>query len=197
MPEVSRGVRRRRRALFLPCILAALLAGCTAAPPRDGVVAVRPQRATIAAFSFDGRIAVKQDDSRHSGNIAWQHKADADAILLTTPLGQGVAQIERDARGARLTGADREVLEAADWEGLSARVFGVALPLSGLPRWLLGDVAPTGRDAQGRPQTALADGWEVRYLDYESDAPGALPVLMEFRRGDIELRLKIDAWVLE
>lgn len=166
-------------------------------PARDAVATPRPPRERIAAFALDGRIAVRQEETRHSANIAWRHTATADEILLTTPLGQGVAQLGRDARGARLVGTDKGVVEAPDWEGLSAQVFGFALPLAGLPRWLVGDVAPSARDDRGRPLAARADGWEIRYLDYESETPGALPVLMEFRRDDIELRLKVDSWQLD
>lgn len=105
-----------------------------------------------------------------------------------------MAELARDARGARLVTADKQVVEASDWEELSSRIFGFSLPLSGMPRWLLGDVRPTARDGQGRPLAALADGWDIRYLDYESAAPGALPVLIELRHDDIELRLKVDEW---
>lgn len=165
-------------------------------PAREAETAPRPGRTAIATYSFDGRIAVRRDQTHHYANIGWRHTADTDEILLTTPLGQGVAELSRDARGARLVTADQQVTEASDWENLSASVFGFALPLSGLPRWLLADVAPTARDDQGRPLTALAGGWVIRYLDYESPARDALPVLIEFRRDDIELRLKVNAWQL-
>lgn len=173
-----------------------MLAGCEALPPRQGDIPPRPARAGIAAFSLDGRVAARQEQTRHYANIAWHHTDAADDILLTTPLGQGVAELSRDAGGARLVAADKQVVIAADWEGLSAQVFGFALPLAGMPHWLLGDVAPTQRDGLGRPTAAVADGWDIRYLDYESPAADALPVLMEFRRDDIELRIKVDAWQL-
>jgi outer membrane lipoprotein LolB len=157
----------------------------------------RPARAGIAAFAIDGRIAVRHEDRRHRAGIAWRHTAAADEILLTGPLGQGVAELSRDARGARLVTADKEVVEAEDWEALSQRVFGFALPLAGMPRWLVGDLPAASRDALGRPQAAITHGWEIRYLDYESDRADALPALIEFRRGDTDMRLKIDSWQLD
>lgn len=166
-------------------------------PPQDRETVARPARAAVVAFVADGRLAARQGETRSHVNFSWRHRREADDILLTTPLGQGVAELTRDARGARLATADRQTAAAADWEGLSAQVFGFALPLSTLPRWLLGDVAATVRDAAGRPQQALADGWDIRYLAYESPAADALPTLVEFRREDIELRLKVDEWRLE
>ncbi|MBI4986754.1 MAG: outer membrane lipoprotein LolB [Rhodocyclales bacterium] len=174
-----------------------LLPGCEQLPPREGAAPLRPARAAIAAFSFDGRISVRHDETRDSVNIDWRHRPETDEILLTTSLGQGVAQLHRDAGGARLVKSDKEVIAAADWEELSGRVFGFPLPLSDLPRWLLADVAPSAFDLRGRPQAAQAAGWQIRYLDYESDLPGALPVLVELRRDRIELRLKVDTWRLE
>lgn len=145
---------------------------------------------------MDGRVAAHRGDTHHYANISWRHAPAGDDIVLTTPLGQGVAQLSRSAEGARLKVADGRVVAAADWEELSARVFGFALPLEGMPRWLLGDVAATQRDGKDRPQTALANGWVIRYLGYESDAADALPVLVDFRRDDIEVRLKVDSWQL-
>lgn len=163
-------------------------------PAKSADLPPRPARAAIAAFSLDGRISARQDQTRHFANVSWQHRADSDDILLTTPLGQGVAELGRDARGTHLVTADRQTVDAQNWDELSARVFGFTLPLADMPRWLLGDVAAGSRDELGRPQSALIDGWEIRYADYESAAADALPALVEFRRGDIEVRIKVDAW---
>lgn len=156
----------------------------------------RPSRSDIPAFSFDGRVAARQETTQHYANISWRHTRETDDIVLTTPLGQGVAELVRDAGGARLKSADGRSVSAAGWEELSSRVFGFALPLDGMPRWLLGDVATARRDAQGRPLAAQADGWDIDYHAYESEAADALPTLVEFRRGDIDVRLKVDTWQL-
>jgi outer membrane lipoprotein LolB len=118
--------------------------------------------------------------------MAWRHKRDRDEILLTTPLGQGMAELTRDARGARLLTADGREFTALDWEDLATKVFGFRLPLDRLPAWLAGK------------QPANVSGWRVSYLDYESDAVDALPTLIEVKHDDdLELRLKIDSWGAE
>jgi outer membrane lipoprotein LolB len=156
----------------------------------------RPVRADIPAFTIDGRVSARQGATHHYANISWRHTRTLDDIVLTTPLGQGVAELNRDATGAQLKSADGKTVAEPDWEALSARVFGFELPLEGMPRWLLGDVTPTQRDEPGRPLAAQVDGWDIHYLGYESDAADALPVLIEFRRDDIEVRLKVDSWQL-
>lgn len=125
---------------------------------------------------------MQQGETRHYANIAWQHNPQRDSILVTTPLGQGVAELSRDNAGARLVTADRVEVTAADWEALAARVLGARLPLNDLALWV------TGR-APG-PES----GWQVDYLDYENEAPDALPILIELKHDDIGVRLKIDEW---
>jgi outer membrane lipoprotein LolB len=160
--------------------LALWLGACTNLPPASSLAA-RPAANEISTFAFSGRIAVRQGEQRHHVKIDWRHTAANDEILLTTPLGQGIAELMRDARGARLELADRRSYAAADWSDLSAEVFGFRLPLSGALRWLLGDLSDTGE-------------WQVRIEERESEAPNALPTVIELERGDIGVRVKIDEW---
>ena len=189
------------RRLFL-LALALALGGCVLQPPRpEGSSGPqRPPRAAIESFNLDGRLSVRQGENRHHVSLTWHHTAAADELFLSGPLGQGLAELQRDASGARLLTADRQTTSASDWEELSAQVFGSPLPLSNLPRWLLADLpgaAVTAWDEQGRPANATVEGWRIDYLDYESAAADALPTLLEFHRDDMDLRLKIDTWSLE
>lgn len=154
-----------------------LLAGCAANP----ILPDRPPAQAITAFAFTGRLAVRQGETRHHVRVDWRHTKGRDDILLTTPLGQGVAEITRDARGARLMLADRREFNAADWGDLSEQVFGFRLPLATSARWLLGDTAP-------------AEGWRVTIVERENTAPNALPGIIELECDDIAVRLKIDEW---
>lgn len=159
-------------------LLALLLAGCALVP----MVPSRPAAQEIQQFSFVGRLAVRQGETRHHVNIDWRHDTRHDEILLTTPLGQGVAELVRDAGGARLTLADKRRYVAEDWSALSRQVFGFALPLGASARWLLGDIAAT-------------EGWRVTVVEREAEQAGALPTVIELERDDIALRLKIDEWI--
>ena len=132
-------------------------------------------------FSFSGRLTVRQGETRHHVNIDWQHDSAHDTILLATPLGQGVAEIERDSAGARLMLADKRRFEADDWGTLAEQIFGFHLPLRGSARWLLGEPTDT-------------EGWHITVVERESKAPGALPTVIELEHNDIAVRLKIDEW---
>lgn len=162
--------------LWWACAL--LLAGCATV----GTLPQRPATQDITQFAFVGRLAVRQGETRHHANVDWRHDSRRDEILLTTPLGQGIAELVRDAGGARLTLADRRSYAAADWGALSQQVFGFSLPLGASPRWLLGELGAT-------------EGWRVTVVERESAAVDALPTVIELERDDIVVRLKIDEWI--
>lgn len=125
---------------------------------------------------------MRQGEVRHNARVDWRHATGRDEILLTTPFGQGVAELTRDASGARLVLADQRRFVADDWSTLAQQVFGFPLPLGTSARWLLGDVADT-------------EGWRVTIVERESAAVDALPTVFELERDDIAVRLKIDEWI--
>lgn len=180
---------------FAMCLITS---GCAPLPPTTQDLPLRQSRSRITSFTLDGRIAVHQGDRHYSGNISWQHAAEHDEMLLTTPLGQGIAELIRNPADARLTLADRREFAAADWEELATRVLGISLPLTALPRWLVAEIPATAQDVAldetGRLQHLRIDGWRVSYLDYENENANALPILIELQRDDIDVRLKIDEW---
>lgn len=156
----------------------------------------RPQRQAIAGFYVEARISVRRDDKPYHASLSWRHVAQRDEILLTGPFGQGIAELVREPAGTRLTTSDRRVFSAPDWSGLTEKVFGVALPLDGMSRWMTGVVTGAELDAMNRPIRAQEDGWNISYSAYESAAPNALPSVLELQRDDIEVRMKIDRWEL-
>lgn len=154
--------------------------------------------ATDAEFDLSGRIAVRYRDDAGSGNIAWRHAARADELLLTSPLGQGIARIVRTGDEVSLTTQDGREFRAADAESLTEQVLGFRLPLLGLADWVRGRAAskpapePTRerRDAAGRLAELEQSGWKVQYLEYA----GALPSRLTLTYPGLELRLAISEW---
>lgn len=168
----------QRLAGLLACLC---LSACLTLGPRPEPV-TRPPLESITGFSLTGRLSIRQEGKSYHVGIQWQHDADHDSIFLTGPLGQGLAELESDARGARLTTSDQKTATAATADELARELLGFDLPLSALPAWVL-----------GRPQTVAE--WQVNVLRRESDADDALPALLELKWGeDLNVRLKIDEW---
>jgi outer membrane lipoprotein LolB len=149
-------------------------------------------------FELSGRIALRYRDDAGSGNIAWRHASRSDELLLTTPLGQGMARIVRRGDEVTLTAQDGREFKAADAETLTDQVLGFRLPLIGLADWVRGRAAPRPapepkrerRDAAGRLAELEQSGWKVEYLEYA----GALPSRLTLTYPGLELRLAISEW---
>jgi len=178
-----------RFAFFWACLL---LAGCTTLEQQPA-----PAGSVGEAFYLSGRVTVKYGNEALSGKISWQHDPVSDDLLLSNPLGQGVARIVRHDALASLTTSDQKVYQASDVESLTAQVLGWRLPLAGLPDWVRGRAA-AGAPAQTRLDSAhrLAElrqsGWLVEFLDY--NASYGLPQRLRLSRDDMEIRLVIDQW---
>jgi outer membrane lipoprotein LolB len=154
-------------------LFAAAVAAC--AP-----VEIKPPAGPLE-FSFAGRIAARYGSESFTGNVAWRHAREGDELLISTPTGQGVAQIVRQGDAVLLKTAEPREYRDSDPEALTERVLGFRLPIDGLADWV-----------QGKPSPALESrGWRVEYQ--ERDAQGR-PTRMRLTYQGIELRLAISQW---
>ena len=160
---------------FLLPLCLSLLSACASLPPPA------PVSAGVENFALAGRLSVRQGEMRHHVGISWRHEAARDEIFLSGPLGQGLAELTRDAPGARLLTSARTVVTAPDSESLAERALGARLPLSNLPRWVVA-VPPE--------PTFDVDGWRIEVREVADGRPA----LIELRRDDIEAVLRIDSW---
>ena len=147
-------------------------------------------------FELSGRIAVRYNNEGSSGNIAWRHRAAGDEMLITSPLGQGVARIEREGDTVTVTASDQRVYRAHDAESLTEQVLGFRVPLAGLADWVRARPAPgparETRDPRGRLNELRQDGWHIYYLAYRDDSE--LPARLRLVYPGLDLRLAISEW---
>lgn len=161
-------MRQAKRAVWLFLLL------CACAQ-----VDLRPPAQT--EFDLLGRIAARYKDDGFTGNVNWRHAADGDEMLITTPLGQGVARIVRQGDAVQLTTADGKEFRAADSESLTERVLGFRLPIEGLADWV-----------QGKPSPTLESrGWKVEYLERDEQKR---PRLMRMTYQGVEVRFAVTQW---
>lgn len=193
--------RRGWRVLAMAGALGAstLLSACSQLVSQpDTTLSTQPGATLTEAYNVSGRLLIRQGERQNSAHFLWRHRPDQDAILLATPLGQGLAELHRDARGAWLRHADGRLVQAADWQTLAAELLGQELPLQELEHWLLGrpPAAAQGRslDARGRLASMVLDDWQITYRRYRDDSASALPQLIELVRGDTLARLFMDDW---
>jgi outer membrane lipoprotein LolB len=173
------------RALMLAAALAA--AGCaelTARAPGERV-----------EFEFTARFAARYRDEAASGQLAWRHDDARDQVLISSPFGQGLARVTRDASGATLVMADNRRYAARDAEALTEQVLGFRLPLRGLADWVRArpaDGAPARTEfaPDGRLAALEQQGWRVEYQAYDAGKPSRLRLYYP----GLELRIAISEW---
>jgi outer membrane lipoprotein LolB len=161
------------RAVRVVVLLTALLAACAQ-------VEIRPPEGPFE-FSLAGRIAARYGAESFTGNIAWRHARHGDELLISTPTGQGVAQIVRQGQAVLLKTAEPREYRDNDAEALTERVLGFRIPIDGLADWVQGKPSP---QLEGR-------GWKVEYQDYDAERR---PTRMRLTYQGIELRLAISQW---
>lgn len=155
-------------------------------------------RNAAPAFELQGRLSASDGQQAASGRVEWQHIRGTHHFTLLTPLGQVVAQLDADARGARLQTADGQVLSADSAEALLPQVLGVDVPIGRLGLWVQAAPGPEAeirnRDSAGRPALVIDLGWRIEYLDYAGESADAPPARLDISRGDARIRLVIDSW---
>ncbi|HSD53005.1 MAG TPA: lipoprotein insertase outer membrane protein LolB [Burkholderiales bacterium] len=176
------------RTLPLTFFVVALLAACAGVAP--------PQAAREGEFAVIGRVAVRYGDEAASGRVAWRHSDLDDSLLISTPLGQGIAEITRRDGVYTLVTSDQQRFTATDPEQLTEQALGYALPLGGLPDWLRGRAQPDVPAQVRYDGKQLAElrqqGWTIEYLAYGDD--GRLPMRLRLTRGTFDIRLAIEEW---
>lgn len=168
---------------WLACLAALLLLACAEAPPLSDVpLTLGPPLQRLIA---EGRVSLRQGDRRDYLRFRWEHAPGSDVVLLMSPLGQGMAELARDAAGARLTQPNQAVVVADTLPQLAQRVFGAPLPLEAVADWLRG----------ARPDlSGEVDGWRVTISDTSAFRQSRLLRVMEASREDVEFKLIVDDW---
>jgi outer membrane lipoprotein LolB len=172
--------------LALGFAAAAVLGACASLPESRFPLA--------GGFELSGRVAVRNGKDAASGRIFWRHSTDADELLITSPLGQGIARINRERDQFRLVTGDNKEYRAADAESLTEQALGWRLPLDGLSDWVQARASP-GRPAEMRGEADKGlelrqDGWHVAYEEFR----GGKPFRMRLTREGLEIRLILDQW---
>jgi outer membrane lipoprotein LolB len=149
---------------------------------------------------------VKGGKESFSGGVQWRHSGGGDEILLLSPLGQTLAQIQRTPDGVYLTTSEHKRYYATDVESLTEQALGWRLPLMGLQYWVQSLNSPATAsaidlDMDGSVVAIRQDGWEIDYSGYAPAAPVQIrqsattyPRLLVLKRNGLQIKLIIDNW---
>jgi len=175
------------------------LTGCASAPPQ--VVVAGLNQIAQERFELDGRIAMRYRDDSASATIHWQHKPENDSLTLSSPLGQTLTALTRDASGATLVDSEQKTHRAQNVAELTERLLGWQLPLDNLTYWVVGRAAPDityqlQQDNEHGLTRLTQSGWVVTYSRWQQVDGVNLPSKLSLVGRGVELRLVIVDWKL-
>lgn len=191
--------------IILPLLLL-LLSACTTmpnhSPVADPEIAWQERQYRLASLSdwtLSGRLGIQSDHEAWHVSINWEQQQQNYAILLSAPLGQGSLKLSGDADTVTLQTDEGESVSASDPGELLYRQFGWKVPVKSLRYWVLGVPAPGNQreeqlDEYGRLVQLQQDGWEIRFLDYESRMGIELPGRVFVNNHKAKVRLVISDW---
>lgn len=175
------------------------LAGCASVPPQIPVSGLN--QTVQEKFELDGRMAVRYRDDSSSAVIHWQHRPEIDSLTLSSPLGQTLTALTRDASGVTLIDSEQRTHRAQNVAELTERLLGWQLPLENLSYWIVGHAAPAQsyqmqQDAEHGLTRLIQSGWVVTYSRWQQVDGVNLPNKLTLAGRGVEVRLVIGGWKL-
>lgn len=191
-------------------LLALALGACAVRPPR-----VEPESAAFLqaraesmqawpAWSFEGRVAVRDGKEGGSGRIRWREDGGTYEISLRAPVSATTWVLAGDAVQCELRGIAPQPLRGVDPGELLARETGWHLPVAHARSWVRGlaldpGTARLGPLRDGLPRLLEEDGWAVEFREWSPAVDGRPPMPQRIiaRRAPWEARLAIADWSLQ
>jgi outer membrane lipoprotein LolB len=153
----------------------------------------------IDHVSFIGRIAVANTEHSDSGSIEWQGDFLRQQIVLLSPIGTTVAEINHRPEQTQLSLSQEQTVVAQNVEEVTRRMLGYPLPLEGMPWWVIGQSWPSSpvnivKDAAGRVSSLSQDNWLITYGQWQKINNLWLPKSISLTQEDIRIRIHVDKW---
>jgi outer membrane lipoprotein LolB len=152
---------------------------------------------------LSGKISVRYEHNNKPqnlpGSFEWEQTGNSLQITLFSPVGQTIAKITQNDRGALLEQEGKMPLQADNLDQLLADALRWPLPVSGMRDWLQGFIRqPDGSRTAltASDQTISSDGWNIRYASWHESTNS--PKRIDLNRyttsaGEVTLNIFIEA----
>lgn len=155
--------------LVMVLLVGVTLTACQTLPQPKAVPT--PEVATdVLNFAITGKIGIttQTSDGKRAGSAfyTWSQEKERFAIELTGVLGMGATLISFDGKTAKLVSDKTGEIVADSPEDLLLRATGYQAPISQLPYWIVGKVAPDDVDSvfdDGRLTTSNNHQWSATF----------------------------------
>lgn len=152
---------------------------------------------------LSGKISVRYEHNNKPqnlpGSFEWEQTGNSLQITLFSPVGQTIAKITQNERGALLEQEGKMPLQADNLDQLLADALRWPLPVSGMRDWLQGFIRQSDGSRTAlvaTNQTISSDGWNIRYASWHESTNS--PKRIDLNRyttsvGEVTLNIFIEA----
>lgn len=155
-------------------------------------------------YQARGKFAYITANKTNAANFSWfQHTANEYRLLLTTPFGNRVVELNVTPSMTQLTDDQNKIHLNSDAEALIYQLTGMTIPINSLRQWLVGlpgESTDYRLDKNYRmTELNFAEGglqWHVKYLGYSDKTIPALPTDLEITQGGQKIKLRVSNWDL-
>jgi outer membrane lipoprotein LolB len=152
---------------------------------------------------LSGKISVRYEHNNKPqnlpGSFEWEQTGNSLQITLFSPVGQTIAKITQNERGALLEQEGKMPLQADNLDQLLADALRWPLPVSGMRDWLQGFIRqPDGSRTAltASDQIISSNGWSIRYASWHESTNS--PKRIDLNRyttsaGEVTLNIFIEA----
>lgn len=152
---------------------------------------------------LSGKISVRYEHNNKPqnlpGSFEWEQTGNSLQITLFSPVGQTIAKITQNERGALLEQEGKMPLQADNLDLLLADALRWPLPVSGMRDWLQGFIRQSDGSRTAlvaTNQTISSDGWNIRYASWHESTNS--PKRIDLNRyttsvGEVTLNIFIEA----
>lgn len=184
-----------------PLIMAALLAGCAAAPRQAPITGAAIDPLQVTDWTATGRLAIAVGPEGGSGSFTWLQHDGTTELQLRGPLGAGSMRIVTDGQAVTVTDADGL---SVDTEAARIQIrarLGTDLPLAEMRYWMLGLSAPGSvaqlRGSEMGPSRVIDQaGWTVTYDPFTTADGWSVPARLTVASGAARIKVAVDDWRL-
>lgn len=159
----------------------------------------------LEKYQARGKFAYITANKTNSANFAWyQNQSDEYRLLLTTPFGNRVVELNVTPTVTQLTDDNNKIHLNSDAETLIYQLTGMNIPINSLRQWLVGlpgDSTDYRLDKNYRitelnfAENGLA--WHVKYLGYNDKTNPVLPTDLEIAQSGQKIKLRVSNWDLQ
>ncbi|WP_319781914.1 lipoprotein insertase outer membrane protein LolB [Oceanisphaera sp. IT1-181] len=176
------------------------LSGCAYKAEQAPAGSWQAQQNTLSQlqnWQLSAKLGIITPDERGSLSLFWRQNSNDYRMNLTNVVGKRVFDLSRSGQKVQLIDSKGELHQASNARDLVLELTGWDLPVEQLSYWIKGLPGVGDKvtyDAQQRPETISAHGWQLQYLGYTQIDGLWLPSRLNLTHNDTQLRLAISQW---